>query len=246
MPETARLLDALKRRLRAAGLTYAQVGVALGLTESSVKRLFANGTMTLERLARICALAETSIAELAQEGAAALPRVRQLTRAQEAQLVADARLLLVAVCAVNHIPAEVILADYDLDEAELVRHLSTLDHMGMIELLPGNRTRLKVARDFEWLRDGPIAQFFQTALRDDFLDPRSRVRDEWFLHGLLTEAAQAQLRERLAALREEFAHLHETSRRAEQDARIGQALFVALAPWEPRLFVQMRRQPSPP
>lgn len=243
MPEIARLLDALKTRLRAAGVTYAKVAESLGVSESSVKRMFSSGNLTLERLGRICALADTSIGELAQEASAAAPRLRQLTRAQEAQLVADPRLLLVAVCTANHLPSTTILSDYALDEAELVRHLATLDRMGIIELLPGNRTRLKIARDFEWLPDGPIAQFFHTALRDDFLDPRSRERSEWFLHGLFTEAAQAQVRERLTALRDEFAHLHEASRRAGVDQRFGQALFIALAPWEPGLFRALRRMP---
>ena len=40
MQETAKLLAALKQALRARGLTYADVAEALGVAESSVKRLF--------------------------------------------------------------------------------------------------------------------------------------------------------------------------------------------------------------
>jgi transcriptional regulator with XRE-family HTH domain len=243
MQETAKLLATLKHALRARGLTYADVGEALGVAESSVKRLFSTGRFTLDRFERICKLAGLSVAELARESEAAQARPRQLTRAQEAELVADPRLLLVAVCVLNHIPAAAILDLYELNEAELVRCLTRLDSLGLIELQAGNRVRLAIDREFTWLPEGPIAQYFATELRADFLDPRHRAeRQERFLHGLLTESALAELNERLASLRHDFARLHEASRRAPLESRSGQVLFLASGPWEPRGFEALRRK----
>ncbi len=243
MPETAKLLAALKQALRARGYTYADVAATLGVAQSSVKRLFSSGRFTLDRFERVCALAGTSIAELARECEATEARPRQPTRAQEAELVADARLLLVAVCMLNHIPAPAILERYALTEAELVRCLTRLDRLGLIELQAGNRARLRIDREFNWLPDGPIAQYFASELRADFLDPHHRgTRQERFLHGLLTESALAELDERLASLRRDFARLHEASRRAPLAGRTGQALFLASGPWEPRGFEALRRQ----
>lgn len=56
-----------------------------------------------------------------EEAAAALPVLRRLTREQEAQLVLDRKLLLVAVCALNHWSAEEIVAAYQITRAECVK-----------------------------------------------------------------------------------------------------------------------------
>ena len=49
MAETATLMDALKRALRARRISYSKVGEVLDLSEASVKRLFSRGGFTLER-----------------------------------------------------------------------------------------------------------------------------------------------------------------------------------------------------
>jgi hypothetical protein len=56
-----------------------------------------------------------------EEAAAALPVLRRLTREQEAQHVLDRKLLLVAVCALNHWSAEEIVAAYQITRAECVK-----------------------------------------------------------------------------------------------------------------------------
>ncbi len=243
MQESRKFLTALKQALRTRGLTYADVAQALGVAESSVKRLFSNGRFTLERFERICSLAGLSLTELAREAEAMTSRPRQLTRAQEAELVTDTRLLLVAVCVLNHIPPTAILERYSLTESELVRSLTRLDGLGLIELGVENRVRLLIDREFHWLPDGPIAQYFASELRTDFLDPCHRtVRQERFLHGLLTENAITELEEQIARLRRDFARLHEASRRAPLEARSAHVLFLASGPWEPRAFETLRRQ----
>ena len=50
----AALVEALKRTLKAKGLTYADVAGAIALSEASVKRMFARGDFTLQRLEEIC------------------------------------------------------------------------------------------------------------------------------------------------------------------------------------------------
>ena len=54
MAQTAALVDAIKRELRARQLTYAQVARHLGYSEAGVKRMFSRGEFTLERIDRIC------------------------------------------------------------------------------------------------------------------------------------------------------------------------------------------------
>jgi hypothetical protein len=82
-----------------------------------VKRLFSSERLTVDRLSRISALLGFTMAELLQEAADSVIPLRTLTAAQEAQLVANDKLLLVAVCAFNHWSLDEIVAAYRLREA---------------------------------------------------------------------------------------------------------------------------------
>ena len=50
MSTTQDLVNALKAELRSAGVTYADLAEALGMSESSVKRVFAKADMPLSRI----------------------------------------------------------------------------------------------------------------------------------------------------------------------------------------------------
>ena len=53
MSQTDQILTALKKCLRAKGLTYRDVAAALELSEASVKRLFSEQSFSLKRLEEI-------------------------------------------------------------------------------------------------------------------------------------------------------------------------------------------------
>lgn len=243
MTETESLVAALKTRLRAQKLTYRDVAVALGLSEPSVKRMFASGHFTLDRLSRVASLVGFSIAELAQHAEANEVRLSTLTEAQERELVSDIRLLLVAVCAVNHWKVSDMLAAYRLTEAECLRCLLRLDRLRLIDLLPGNRIRICVSRDFDWLPHGPIRSFFRSQGLGDFLDRSfAGVGEEMnFLHGMLTDAARAEFVAELRILRKRFAALHDESVSVPVGQRRGVGLLLAMREWEPAAFARMRR-----
>lgn len=244
MSEVRAILGVLKRTLKARGLTYREVASRMGLSEPSVKRLFSTGRISLDRLAKLAGLLDLSLAELAQEAAGAAPGVARLTRAQEADLVADMKLLLVAVLALNHWSLPDMLRHYRLDEAECLGLLLRLDRLGIVRVLEGNRIRPNVARDFDWLPDGPLRHFFRTRVRDDFLaggfDGQGERFD--FAHGMLTPAALTQMQGELARLRRTFADLHADSLRAPLAERHGMGLLLALRNWEPQGFAALRRR----
>ena len=66
MSTTADLITVLKRELKTAGITYAQLAVALGMAESSIKRMLSQGDMPLSRIDAICQVLRTDFAELAR------------------------------------------------------------------------------------------------------------------------------------------------------------------------------------
>lgn len=243
MSEVTQLLTTIKRQLKLQGKTYRDVAGALGLSEASVKRLLTSDSFGVDRLVEISNLLGFTLAELAQEAALTGTRLHTLSEAQEKELVSDTKLLLVAVCALNHWTVADILAVYRLTEADCVQKLLHLDRLHLIALMPGNRIRLNVARDFDWLSDGPIRRFFRTQGLADFLDGAFDRPDETlaFTHGMLTESALAAMQVELRRLRARFAELHEESLAAPLPKRRGSGLLLALREWEPAGFTALRR-----
>jgi transcriptional regulator with XRE-family HTH domain len=243
MSEVTQLFTTIKRQLKLQGKTYRDVAAALGLSEASVKRLLTSDTLGVDRLVEISNLLGFTLAELAQEAAVGETRVRTLNPAQERELVSDTRLLLVAVCALNHWTLADMLAVYKLSEAECLQKLLVLDRLHLIALMPGNRIRLNVARDFDWLPNGPIRQYFRTQGLHEFIDsgfdgPEASLA---FTHGMLTDSAIATMQTELRRLRARFAELHEESLAAPLAKRRGSGLLLALREWEPAAFSALRR-----
>ena len=247
MSEVAQLLTTVKRELKSRGLTYRDVARALALSEPSVKRLFASGRFTLGRLADVAGLLGLTLAELAQQASASVPRLQTLTPAQERQLVDDMKLLLVAACALNGWSLADVTSTYRLTQAECLQRLLRLDRMGLIELLPGNRVRVKVARDFDWLPGGPIRRFFREQGEQDFLEGGFDAAAESlsFVQGMLTDPARAQLDLELRRLRSRFSALHDECVASPLERKHGVGLLLATRPWEPRAFKALRRKRAP-
>lgn len=243
MTEVEQLLAEIKRELRARGLTYRDVAQELGISEPSVKRVFATGAFTLDRLVQVAAMLDLSLAELTQAAGASTPRPSQLTVEQERQIVADPKLLLVTVCAINHWTLADITHLYRLSAAECVQRLLKLDRLKLITLLPGNRIRLQVARDFDWLPDGPIRRYFREHGEQEFLDSRfGGTRDTHvFIQGMLTRTAAEELHRQLKRLRQQFSTLHDESLARPLSERHGTGLLLAVREWEPQIFTRLRR-----
>lgn len=243
MSEVQQLLIELKRELRSRGLTYRDVAQALGISEVSVKRVFASGRFTLDRLAQVTAMLDISLAELLQAAQASRPQMSQLSVEQESELVSDVKSLLVAVCVINHWAVADIVRAYRLTEAECIQRLARLDRLKLIALLPGNRIRLNVARDFDWLPNGPIRRFFREQGEGDFLagDFSGARETHTFIQGMLTRAATEELHAQLRRLRQQFATLHDESLCRPLNERHGTGLLLAVREWEPRSFAKLRR-----
>jgi hypothetical protein len=219
------------------------VGRALKLSEASVKRVFASERFTVTRLAQVSQLLGFTLAELVRESTSYLPPLEILTREQETQLVSDDSLLLVALCSLNHWTSTDITNIYALTKTEVVKQLQILDCMGVIELFPGDRIRRRAKRDFDWIPDGPVRTSLAKEGLPDFLNGPFSNDDESldFEHGMLTPAAQAELKLELRRLRTKLVSLHEQSIPAPLTQKDGVGLLLALKKWEPLAFRRLRR-----
>lgn len=243
MTETNQIIAAVRKQLKSQGMTYRDVAHALKLSEPSVKRLFASGRFTLDRLVQVSNLLGYTLAELSREALAGQPRLGKLTEQQEREVVSDPKLLLIAVCTLNHWTMDEILEIYNVDKAECIKYLLRLDKLRIIELLPGNRIRINVSRDFDWLPSGPIKQYFLNRGLGDFLKSSFSNENETmaFVNGMFTDQALAQITEEVQRLRRKIAELHEESLAAPLSKRSGVGLLLAMRHWEPEDFARLRR-----
>jgi hypothetical protein len=243
MTHTAALVEALKRELRARQITYASLAPRLRLSEASVKRMFSRRDFTLKRLDEICKHTRIDFSELARAVARSQTLISHLSFEQEEEIVADRKLFLVAVCALNHITFDQIVESYDISAAECVHLLTRLDRLKFIELLPGNRIKLLVSHTFSWLPDGPIQRFFNNQAHNEFFRSRFNRPDEFMLvvNGMLSKGSSADIVERLKRITREFSDLHNDDSRLPLEDRSAMTLLVAVRPWQLAAFTELRR-----
>jgi DNA-binding Xre family transcriptional regulator len=246
MSQASALVDAVKTALRRHSLTYAHVGRRLELSESSVKRMFARKKLSLERLEQVCALMGLEIGDLFELAHQAETRITELTEEQERELVSDPKVLLVAVLAVNHWTADKILETYRVSKAEVIKTLTRLDRMRIIDLMPDNRIKVRLARNFTWRKGGPIQRFFEDRLQRDFFESSFHGSHELriIINGSLSRRSIEQLQGQMRRIAEEFDSLVGADRHLDHEGRIGASLVMAIRPWEPNLFVELRRDRS--
>ncbi|SFN39145.1 Helix-turn-helix [Formivibrio citricus] len=243
MSEAAQLVFTIKRLLKSRGHTYRDVAQALHLSEASVKRLFSAQRLSVDRLAELSAFLGLTLAELVQETQSDQLPIRALSMEQEAELVSDERMLLVAACAINQWRLDEIQSIYALTEPECLKYLLRLERIGLIRLLPGNRIRLTIARDFAWLPNGPIQCYFRQQCQADFLagDAIGSETGYFFVHGMLTPAAMAEMEAEVSRLRRKFAELHRECASLPLHRKYGMGFLLALREWEPESFTRLRR-----
>ncbi|HSX94343.1 MAG TPA: helix-turn-helix transcriptional regulator [Hydrogenophaga sp.] len=243
MSTTADLITAIKRELKSAHMTYADLARAMGMAESSVKRMLAKGDMSLSRIDAICRALKLDFAELSRRVADAQPLVTELTSAQERAVVADKKLLLVAICVLSQWTVEQMGATYRLGEAECVKYLAQLDRIGIIELRPLNRYRLKLAKTFRWRPHGPVMNFFREhALLDYFAGGFDGPGEGLMLvHGSVSRTLAPLFLERLQRVAQDFAQQHQTDQKIAEKDREGYTLVLAMRSWEFEAFTHLRR-----
>jgi len=248
MAHSLQMVDVLKRDLRARGLTYARVARHLGLSEASVKRMFSQRNFTLRRLDQICTLAGTEFSDLMRTLVEEDSLISQLTLEQEREIIANKKLFVVAVCALNHVTFEQIVRLYDIAPAECVQLLLRLDRLKFIRLLPNNRIKLLVSRTFSWIPDGPIARYFTEQAHNEYFRSRFDRSDEFMLvvNGMLSDASAAAMVARLKRVAREFSEMHNEDVKLPLSERRARSLLVAIRHWEPQAFIELRRSAKKP
>lgn len=243
MSQISLIYDTLKQCLREQRITYKQLAQTLNVSEASVKRNFSLQAFTLEKLEQICECLHLSLGELFQLSQKQQEKISQLSEEQELKLLANPKLLLAAVCVRDGWRFDEIISHYNIEEVEGIKLMTTLDKLKLIELLPNNRYKLLIAQDFRWIPGGPLAKFMENEVMVKFMAPKKN--EPWmfrsYLRGRYSPSSVAIIQRRLEQLRQEAAKLSSEDNALPIEERQHIGLLMAMRPWEPSLFENMRR-----
>ncbi len=237
------LFEALRAHLRARGMTYEDLAAALEMSESAVKKIFSKRDCTLSRLDQICSVMQVDLSDISRGNVRQSKLVSQLEPKQEQEIVDDIKLFIVAVCVMQGLKFEEIIATYKITQAQGITLLARLDRIGFIELMANNRYRLLVSRTFRWIPDGPIMRWTK-AHAPDYFDhlfdgPGETLR---VINVRLSTKARVALLARLEQLAYDYEEQHNADAWLAADQRFPLSLCLAVRPWEPRPFREHRRR----
>ncbi|MES2399262.1 MAG: helix-turn-helix transcriptional regulator [Pseudomonadota bacterium] len=243
MSTSADLIAILKKELKAAQMTYADLARALGMAESSVKRMLAQGDMTLSRIDAICRALKLDFADLARRVADSQPLLAELTQAQEKAVIADKKLLLTAICVLSQWTLEQVHESYRLTQAECIKYFAQLDRIGIIELKPMNRYRLKLAKTFRWRPHGPVMDYFRENALLDYFSGGFDGNGEGLLlvHGSISKGLATSFLDRMQRVAQDFAQQHQADQKMDANNREGYTLLLGMRSWEFEAFAALRR-----
>ena len=243
MAQATRLVHELKNQLKLRGITYRELAQQLELSESAVKQMFSSGNMTLSRLDRICEILSMDLSDLMRLSGDAGKQLQSLSLDQEAELIGDSKLLLLAYCLVNHWSFAEILDKYELTEVEGIRYFARLDRMKLIELLPGNRVKPLISSNFNWQPNGPIETYFRKEVQGPFFN--ANFNDEGTLrlvkNGDISIVAKQQIMERLHSIGQLFDDTVREERKLPLDQRQGTTMVLAIRNWTLQAFESLER-----
>jgi transcriptional regulator with XRE-family HTH domain len=242
--KSAVLVQGVKARLKAQGISYRELAGRLGVSEPTIKRDLARGNFTLQRLDRICDVLGCGVSELMLIAEDA--PITVLTDHQEQALTTDPRLLLVTYLVVNDWKFAQIVATFRLDANDLVNALLKLDMLGILDFRPPTRVRKLTARNFSWRKDGAVQDYFLRRVIPEFLTARFELPgDEFrFVAGLLSTASMLRLQQSLQRVAAEFDQLAHQDSRLPLEQRNACSGFFAFRQWEFSEFSKLRRLPK--
>jgi transcriptional regulator with XRE-family HTH domain len=243
--QTTAFLEAIKRCLKAKGITYRDLAKALGLSEASVKRLFSLESLTLKRAEQILAVLDMTLLEVAKLSASsAETTTAQLSLDQERALAADAKLFSLFHLLLFGLSLTKIVSTYDISRDHAERRVRSLEALGLVERTPRNEIVVRVKRAIVWRARGPLRQAYEQPVRARFLEDAFGGEHELrrFMTHRLSEASQALMIRKLKRLLKEMDGLSEADTAEEGSDASVSGLFVAFRPFEFEGIVGLRRR----
>ncbi|MBR7800978.1 helix-turn-helix domain-containing protein [Undibacterium fentianense] len=242
MTKASSLIDVLKRELKARRITYQELASKIGISESSIKRMFASKNLSLQRLDQILDAAQINLHDLTSRSYEE-SLIDELTYEQEEELISDPKKFIVAVSAMNYLSLHQIIEIYAMSETEVIAYLVRLDHLGIIELMPNNRIKLLLSRTFRWIPNGPIQNFHRRESFADYLDSNFDGKNDMmqFVSVMLSKQSSAIFLTRLMQLARDISDQHRLDANLPFEEKFRMSFMLSARPWIPNYFQALVR-----
>lgn len=225
--------DSMKSILRVRGVTYQHIAEELDVSESTVKRWFSIGGMSLDQYSKVMDVAKVSFHDLAKiMDAHKDSEIYTFTLTQETFLVKHPTThaffnLLIRHGAVGEIKRRIKIPDTLISQS--LRHL---DSIGLIEWKEKSKYRLRVSRKVAWRKDGPLRKQFLSEAKREFLHSEfnERLSTFRFLNVQLTEKTALDLIDQLSKVANDINHISEMEKSVHPE--LGDfGVLLAIRPW---------------
>lgn len=236
MSQVDQFLHALKRALKARNIVYKDLAQSLDLSESSIKRILSDKSISLDRIEEICKHCDISFAEVcknAQFDEDSNSYV--LSKEQEKGLAENPRLLHYFMLLYDRYTPAKIEKEFDISSSESKKFLFQLDRMNLLELHPKDRIKLKNGGGpLRFKRDGAVGKilFTQTKLNylnHDFESDQDYMRFTWNSFSAESMGRIKKKLEKLASELQEEALLSDSDVSDTKKNEIG--ILLSYRPW---------------
>jgi transcriptional regulator with XRE-family HTH domain len=230
---TRAIVETLKKVLKARGMTYADLALALRVSTPTVKRLFSQRTFTLERLEEILKVLEVDFYELARMSHGRRSGPAELSVEQESALAKDARLFSVFWLLCNEWRFEEIVAEFRLGAAQITSYFARLERLRLIDWRPGNRARLRVPKRYVWRAGGPLRKAYGLKVVTEFMRARFDAPHDAFHFEAQELSAESAIvvKRRLERVAAEINELVEIDAATPAKKRVTLGVLLACRPW---------------
>lgn len=201
----------LKRTLRARGMTYADLGREMGLSEPSVKRIFAQKDTKISRLFDICAILDVPFADIVARAARTKDTPSYLALETEMALAADPLLFYVFVLLRETISPSEIKDRLNLGEHALFQMGMQLERLDLVEMRENGAIKVMLSTPLLFRRHGPLHKIVRrlnlTFLGHIIDTPDSNTKTFVTLSRQMLPDTASEIRKDLQALHEKIAIL---------------------------------------
>lgn len=152
------LFDVLRLALKARGITYAMLARDLGVSELTVKRLFAERDCKLSRLMQLCQAAGIGFSELIEMQQRRRQVASYLPIETEQALAEKPILFRFLILLISQLDTTTIPTHLGLSEVNYYRYLRELEQLNILSIGVNNQFRYTVPLPIRWRLDGPLAK----------------------------------------------------------------------------------------
>lgn len=236
------IFDSIRIHLKARGFNYQQLADALGVSESTIKRIFASNDCTVERLEEICQFINIELAHLLKSTPKKRKLIEHLSHKQETELAENKKLLMVAICVMGLWSFENMLSHLTLAKAECIALLQRLERIGFVEMRPNNQYRLLIAKDFTWIVDGPIMRLVKS-VSDDFFNHRFEASGEMLkiINVRVSPDVRESLKNKLEKVAQQYADQVVADSHLPLNERPPLSICIAVRSWVPDFLKDLMR-----